>query len=42
MTFVLHSGRVAPLIVLCLLLTSEDVAVYCWEWEKGSEDAETS
>lgn len=39
MTFVLHSARVASLIVLCLLLTSEDAAVYYWEWEKGSVDA---
>lgn len=39
MTFVLHSGRVASLIVLCLLLTSEDVTVYYWQWEKGSDDA---
>lgn len=39
MTFVLHSARVAPLIVLCLLLTSEDVAVYYREWEEGSVSA---
>lgn len=34
-TFVLHSGRVASLIVLCLLLTSEDVTVY---YGSGSRD----
>lgn len=39
MTFVLHSARVASLIVLCLLLPSEDVTVYYWDWEKGSVHA---
>lgn len=39
MSFLLHSARVASLIVLCLLLTSEDVTVYYWEWEKGSVGA---
>lgn len=34
MTFVLHSARVAPLIVLCLLLASEDGTVYYWDGRK--------